>query len=143
MGLTLTILQPGLNSVVLHDGNRSPIPDGLSPHFEPRLDWNVQETDLWRAVDKFLAARYNAVQNWTFTTTRTFPDALTCSDYIGQLPGNIPPAGELQFLWRYAGNTWIRYVKTVFIKSVAPKNLGISAAFAYTIKFNAPYSPIP
>lgn len=144
MGLTVTLIPtaPAV-AVVLHDGNRTPIADGIDPTYQPKLDFTVQETALFRAPWRFLATRNNAITAWNFTSTRTFTNEQVCSDYIGNLATTIPPSGELQLTWKYGGMLWVRYHKTVKILSVTPTNLGKSASFNYALKINSPYSLTP
>lgn len=147
MGLTLTILTPPNAAVVIHDGNRQPIPDGISPGWEPKLQWLVQSEPGIGATQQFLAARFNLLKTWQFTTTRTFNNTgagyMACSDFISQLDTTIPPSGELQLLWRYGGAQWLRFVKQVFIESITPHNRGITAEIQYSLRFTAPYTSTP
>jgi hypothetical protein len=148
MGLTLTILQPKGASFVLGDSNRTPLPDAIMDGFLPSADWTIYQADVWRAAYAFEAQRFNLKSVWNFTVHRTFNNNaggyMACSDYIGQMKDTVPPSGELEFLWRAGGHNWVRYIKSVLVKSVKPvKHSGINCTHAFALQLLSPYTSTP
>ena len=140
------VIHPGVNMapVVVFDETASPAQWCLNG-FDPRETVMIQRTPLWRSAYQFLAARFNAANDWAITVDRSFSTELAAQLFKATYPLTVPFAGELELQFHTAAGSAILYCKSAARQGITfPQPTGQNRVITQmTWSLGAPWSNSP